>query len=269
MCKRNCVYRAGYINGSSDGTCEYSRHRGSSRTKTIMLLVARRRLREQGTDPEGMTDSAVLLAAGMTMQDEEVDRLLRGENCPLYRPGDREPLRSQLPGPAAKSEEPAQTTGRYRKREVKKVYIPPANHEKLLELYRQNMSDREIANELGIHYYKVTNWRKHNGLPGNVRRSKLDPEKALALHRQGLSDPEIARALGCCDYTILKWRTANGIPTNCPKNKLDEEEAMRLYREGLTDPEIGDKLGCHNSTIWSWRDRNGLPANYRRENKKT
>lgn len=53
--------------------------------------------------------------------------------------------------------------------------LPPEEHERRLALWRQGMTDPEIAKALGVSLSTITNWRNRAGLQRvNTRKRKRD-----------------------------------------------------------------------------------------------
>ena len=121
--------------------------------------------------------------------------------------------------------------------------IKKARDEERMALYRQGLSDRAIAQKLGLTSSTIRIWRVDQGLPTNIKtgrprqdqqeelreqkameeariqKEKEDARRAkdearMELYRQGLSDMAIARRLGMSQNGIHKWRTARGLPPN-------------------------------------------------------
>lgn len=84
-------------------------------------------------------------------------------------------------------------------------------HVKALALYEKGLTDREIAEAIGISRDTFGEWRRRSAkLPPNPDRkgpeSRFDWKKAEELYRQGLNDSEIARVLGCSTASVWRWR---------------------------------------------------------------
>lgn len=53
--------------------------------------------------------------------------------------------------------------------------LPEEEHQRRLALWRQGMTDPEIAKELGVSLSTITNWRNRSGLKRvNIRKRKRD-----------------------------------------------------------------------------------------------
>jgi len=78
--------------------------------------------------------------------------------------------------------------------------LTSVEEERRLSLYREGLSDYEIARRLGVHRVTIKNWRKRRGLPPHFEAGMpLTPEeeeRRLQLYRMGLTDHEIAKAVG-------------------------------------------------------------------------
>lgn len=58
--------------------------------------------------------------------------------------------------------------------EMAKVIVEHTQHERRLALYRQGLTDPEIARALGMSISTITNWRKRAGLKRVSKRKRKD-----------------------------------------------------------------------------------------------
>lgn len=84
------------------------------------------------------------------------------------------------------------------------------------QLYRNGLSDREIADAVGTLRVNVSNWRYRNGMKPNVgNRSgphRVDYNELRRLYDMGLTDTEIRQRMKVSYGTIYNWLTKNNLP---------------------------------------------------------
>lgn len=85
------------------------------------------------------------------------------------------------------------------------------------EMHAAGLTDREMAEQLGITCVAVTQRRLRTlGLPPNVARNRLSPSEADArireMHAEGLSDRRIGEQLGVSETQVRGWRHELGLP---------------------------------------------------------
>lgn len=84
-----------------------------------------------------------------------------------------------------------------------------------LKLYRQGLSDYEIAKTIGISPQSIQTWRKRNNLSPNGKKLSKDKEKQRhKLYQQGLDDSQIAEIVGITREGIKCWRKKNNLSPN-------------------------------------------------------
>ncbi len=110
--------------------------------------------------------------------------------------------------------------------------------EELLELHRRGLTDREIAEELGVTQAAVNYRREKLGLKNNYTRSTFSDDELLRLSNQGLNDHEISKALGVTQAAINYRRGRLGLKSNY----IREKAFLDLYNKGLSSEEMAQKL---------------------------
>lgn len=136
------------------------------------------------------------------------------------------------------------------------------------ELYEQGMSDRQIAEALGIGPGSVWYWRKMNGLPP-VAQERPEPPRFGELYNKGMTDREIAETTGQSKRKVQTWRYKNHLKANQkePTLNLDLAERHRkmreLYDRGMNDVQIAEATGMAEKTIAKYRKAQGLPPHMR------
>ena len=230
---------------------------------------------------------------GVKELTKEVRKALEPANCRCYRKGTQQrddsqtrvPLVSSDPvrakatearvraNAARKKEEERERILKKQKRSYTKPDRPPTvDPVKGRELYDKGMTDREIANVLGIGPGSVWYWRKLLGLPPVAKNA--EPPRFGELWKQGLTDEEIAARSGVSRRTVQTWRYKNHLKAN-PKsyepNRMLEERRRKmreLYDRGLNDREIAAATGISEKTAAKFRQSNGLPPHPRERSRK-
>ena len=237
MCKRDCVY-AGSINSMYGGghSCNY-------------CMAMQDTNRDQKTRLGQLVKKYRLPAT-----HRKIKLLMLGANCPFYE--------EIYTGKKKRKASVEQILPR--KKREKQEYRPPADEEKLRELYDQGLSDRKVAETLEVKESLVYRWRKERGLPGNFPRThnRIDEERARKLYDQGLTDNRIALAIGCSQVAVCHWRKRNGLEQRFRFAHMDYVRIRELYEEGLNDTQISRITGNCTDAIRRWRKRNGLESNW-------
>ena len=112
--------------------------------------------------------------------------------------------------------------------------LTPQEERVRLALYRQGLSDSEIARRVGVSRCSIAQWRRRRGLAPNFPPRVLtreEEEKRLALYLSGYSDREIANRLGRSKHCIAQWRIKRGLPAHSGRRGLAlwQQRAIALY----------------------------------------
>jgi uncharacterized protein YjcR len=91
--------------------------------------------------------------------------------------------------------------------------LSKAEHDKRLKLYKQGLTDEEIAVELGTAATTISKWRNLNGLPVH-KKHKLKFQLRTQLYKAGYTDGTIAYKCGVTSSAIAKWRQYHGLRAN-------------------------------------------------------
>ena len=86
--------------------------------------------------------------------------------------------------------------------------------QEIARLNAEGLTDREIADKLGISAVYAGDIRRRAGLPRNPAPCNRTPQLAPALYAQGMTDQEIADKIGVCRDTVAKWRRSENLPPN-------------------------------------------------------
>ena len=73
--------------------------------------------------------------------------------------------------------------------------MPKFSDEELLELHQQGLTDREIAQNLGVTQAAVNYRREKLCLKNNYEPETFSNDELIKLHRQGYTDREISEDL--------------------------------------------------------------------------
>ncbi|MFW5794906.1 MAG: terminase gpP N-terminus-related DNA-binding protein [Bacillota bacterium] len=98
------------------------------------------------------------------------------------------------------------TTGKLKKKK----------HNKRLELYKKGLSDREIAEKVGLSKAGIASWRYRNKLPANkkYKLSEKEKKKRFKLYNEGLTDKELSKKLDLTVKGVINWRNKNNLEPN-------------------------------------------------------
>ena len=236
MCKRDCIY-AGPQNihiGAGEHCCDY-----------VLAMM--------GTDREQKTRFGTLVKKyKLPPTHRKIRLLMMGENCPFYEPlypGRKKPRKTSPILP--------------RKPREAKEYTAPADEDRLMELYKEGLSDRNVAETLGLKEFQVLRWRQERDLPSNYSLHRLDKNRARELYEEGKSDREIAEILGVAPNTICQWRKKEKLKAKRQYAKVNYDRLRELYDQGLNDTQIYRITGTSKDAIRKWRKSTGLKANWR------
>lgn len=236
MCKRDCIY-AGPQNihiGAGEHCCDY-----------VLAMM--------GTEREQKTRFGTLVKKyKLPPTHRKIRLLMMGENCQFYEPlypGRKKPRKTSPILP--------------RKPREAKEYTAPADEDRLMALYKEGLSDRNVAETLGLKEFQVLRWRQERDLPSNYSLHRLDKNRARELYEEGKSDREIAEILGVAPNTICQWRKKEKLKAKRQYAKVNYDRLRELYDQGLNDTQIYRITGTSKDAIRKWRKSTGLKANWR------
>lgn len=145
------------------------------------------------------------------------------------------------------------------------------NVEKVITLWREGLTDKEIAERLAVNPSTISYWRKKLKLPPN-KKVLINREQLEELAEKGYSLRRIANELNYDVNTVKKYLDKYGIELKYRgrgrKVQFDVEKFLIMYRGGLNDKEIAEIMDISTSCIYRWRKRLGLPPNRRRESRR-
>ena len=116
--------------------------------------------------------------------------------------------------------------------------MPKFSDEELLELHQQGLTDREIAQNLGVTQAAVNYRREKLGLENNYEPETFSNDELIKLHSQGYTDREISEALHVTQAAVNYRRGRLGLKSNY----IREKAFLNLYKKGLIAEEMAEKL---------------------------
>ncbi|MCK4637046.1 MAG: response regulator transcription factor [Methanomicrobia archaeon] len=114
--------------------------------------------------------------------------------------------------------------------------------EKIVELHKKGLTDREMAEVLGVSQSSVNYRRQRLGLKNNYheKKKKFDEDKFLELYHLGYTDREIAEKLKLTTPAINYRRVKLELKSN--RELPDLSEVMTLHSRGYTPQQIAEDL---------------------------
>ena len=111
--------------------------------------------------------------------------------------------------------------------ELTKRRLDPFEEERRMSLYRQGLSDYQIAEQTFYSVTAISQWRWSRGLPANhFTKQKLtqeEQEKRLKLYNKGYGDGKIAKECGVSKGAIAQWRWKKGLKSNFKKGQHENK----------------------------------------------
>ena len=96
-----------------------------------------------------------------------------------------------------------------------------------MSLYRQGLSDNQIAEQTFYSIGAIAQWRWSRGLPANhftkQRLTQEEKEKRMELYNKGCGDKRIAKECGVSKGAIAQWRWKNKLKSNFGKGQHENE----------------------------------------------
>jgi len=139
--------------------------------------------------------------------------------------------------------------------------------EDIVTLWREGLTDREIAEKLAVNPSTINYWRRKLKLPAN-RKNLISKEELQKLVDKGYSLRRLARELNHDISTIKRYLNLYGIEVKYKgrgrRVNFDVEKFLIMYRRGLSDKEIARIMGVSISCVYRWRRKFDLPPNRRR-----
>jgi len=130
-------------------------------------------------------------------------------------------------------------------------------NEKIIELAKKGLKQKEIANELNLSNSNVSTRISNMRARGIIipKKSQFDELKIIELLKEGLSINEIAQKMGLCSASISKKiekmrRNGIEIPSKI-EHDIINRNIVELMKNGLSITEISRELGISGQTIAS------------------
>ena len=145
---------------------------------------------------------------------------------------------------------------------LRSLHLSEEKNAERKRLYDKGLTDKQMAEELGIHKTTLVSWRNKHKLPLHPSRGNMlsDEDEALRrkLYRMGLSDGVIARKVGVAPITIYGWRHSRKLKPNfetsvssaqrrqrCEQTK----QILRLYKRKKSLNEIAETVGLPYQSV--------------------
>lgn len=139
-------------------------------------------------------------------------------------------------------------------------------HAAVREMHAKGMSDKQIADTLGLHRRQITRMRRLLGLPCNVVRTVYsDAERQFIRQQYGrMTAGQIAAMIGRTATSVSRAAKRLGVSRSVPRLEKRPglvEKLRALHARGLGDTEIGGILNVDRHHVRDLRRRIGLPDN--------
>lgn len=159
--------------------------------------------------------------------------------------------------------------------ELKRGPRPHLPRERMLELWKEGKTDKEIAEAVGIPRNNVCAWRLAAGLPVHKElrcaEDLWDDALVRKLYEEGRTDVEIANAAGVSRNAVFRWRQKYSLPTlQARRNDYSKaaegpevlEKMRAMWAEQRTDAEIARALGLKYFVVRNCRIASGIPSTF-------
>lgn len=126
---------------------------------------------------------------------------------------------------------------------------------RVLELFYQGKSNKEIGSILGIKGNTVSYYLKRAGV---TSLRTVDKRQFKELYDNGFNDAQIARKVNCSTELVRHWRLDNNLPSTFDYKNFracDFSSIEKLVGEGCTDREVAEILGISEATVYRARTK--------------
>jgi len=140
----------------------------------------------------------------------------------------------------------------------KKKYSPQ-DRQRMVDLYKSGLSQREVSTKLGCSVDTVKIVFRELSVqsrPGSFlpKFSEQDCQRIIAMYQDGKTQTEIAATFGCSQLTVASTLVKHGIERHSrrrPSRFSDEERnlMMEMYQNGATKKAIAKKFDCSSSLV--------------------
>lgn len=183
---------------------------------------------------------------------------------------------------AAVKEQRDRERARIKAAKPRRVTIADRHGADIARLAAEGLSDRVIAERLGIRLSTIGTARRRLGIVkpprvAKVRIARPDQHeqrraRIRELHGEGRTDQQIADELGSSRRSIAVARRKLGLPVNAAERRRTERvrytprvdhtaDVVRLHAEGKTERQIAEAIGSSQTTVNRIRRGLGLPVN--------
>lgn len=116
------------------------------------------------------------------------------------------------------------------------------------------LTDKQLAERIGIHFSTVRRWLRKLGIPnGRERRFHSDVEFFRKMWEDGWADAEVSRVMGCHHTRVQKWRVREGLVANMIHDNLRGDVDCKAHTPTTLLDMIGQPIGRKKlDTIWAF-----------------
>lgn len=133
------------------------------------------------------------------------------------------------------------------------------DEKRLIRLYEEGCTDREIAEALFVSVAHVRNTRRMLGLmtgkgKGSRRMTEECRKKIVDMAKQGMPDEQIAEIVHYAPMYVSEIRLKEGVLRPKTGNrKYSADKIQQLIEEGKTNRQIAKEIGCHTTLASYYR----------------
>lgn len=138
------------------------------------------------------------------------------------------------------------------------------NYELFYSLYNQKLTDREIAEHMGLLRRFITQKRNLKCLqPNNPKLVIINHDLFMSYYNEGKSFAEIARLFKCSSDCIKKHAKKRGLINHYNEKVSKNIEIFNeMYKKGMNDAEIAKELNVTSGATASLRNLRKLKSNF-------
>lgn len=146
-----------------------------------------------------------------------------------------------------------------------KVKIPESEYDKIVDMYLNGLTHKEISDKYGASDVTIGNILKRRNIKSKNRTYKLDKEdyqKIIILYQGNMSINDIASRFNISNSYVRKILNDNGIET--PNSKYfnftydDIAKMYDMYMSGLSSYDIAKIYNMHSTSVINWFKKYGF-----------
>lgn len=150
----------------------------------------------------------------------------------------------------------------YRWKKENNINYNKLNMSRYLMLVDEGLSDKQIADEIGVERDTIVKFKKRHGLFGKVntrkkrkskRLFKMDVEEYETMIDNGYTIKEIADVKGVNQSTIYEWKKREKVKYH----RINVKRYLELSKS-MTDVEIAEFWDINVKSLSAWKVRNKL-----------